>query len=269
MFKKPWHYLLCSLVLTLIFAGPMASEAFAGASVGDLIKIRNRAGHGTNGEFEVYHDENAYYLDAAYNPNPAAAVEDFRTFCVEGGNAVEYFTPGEVLYVAGLGIATLSSATPTGLPVLTKEVAALYREFTKSALTGYTRNFFGLAGVNYTSNNTDGDLLQTAMWALMAPAEVTLPALGTNRFYDAVTTNAGVIAAFVTPLGATFGGDIGGVQIMNLKAGSKTGNNRQDQIVYNGPDFVLEVPEPSTLALFGIGFVGAVCYRRRRVSVAV
>lgn len=34
-------------------------------------------------------------------------------------------------------------------------------------------------------------------------------------------------------------------------------------------DYVNDVPEPSTLVLFGIGFVGAVCYRRRRVSVAV
>ena len=259
-------------VLTMAVAVTTCGVVSAAAvvSVNDNIKIYNNAtstgGAGNNGEFEVF-----VKTGGGYNPT-----EDFRTFCVEGGNAIEHFSPGTEYVVIDLGRNTQSSAVPTSSPSLTKYVAALFIEFTLTKADGYTTpgsGFFGDSAYRYNRNDntgnvggrTDANLLQDAFWALMSPSEVTLSYV--NKYVTAVTTTYSATADALV-LGTNH---IGGVQIINVGKRNVAGDQTvwaQDQLVYNPDGNLISLPEPSSLCLFGIGIVGAVWARRRRNAVS-
>jgi hypothetical protein len=250
------HSALAAALTVLVMTG----QAFgAGVTVGSIVKIFNQANHGTNGEFEVH----TLASSANYD------FEDFKTFCVEGGNAVEYFTPGTVQIVAGLGLDTLSDASPTNSPSLTKAVAALFREFTLLKINSYVGDFFGSSAVHYDTNDggTDANLLQEAIWALMNPTSLNYVPSG-NKFYNAVT-GSGVGVATMNALLVT-ANSIGGVQIMNMKNGMDVNAggsaNAQDMLYYSaipGGDFN-PVPEPLSATIWLTTLIAGACVYRRR-----
>ncbi len=275
-----------SRVLIAIVACCIGSSAHAAAIVagiagtGSLLKLNYSNFPGSNGEFGVFISTSTPNLAYANANLGALGKEDFRTFCVQLNEGI---SNNQEVRVASLGTVT---ATTDPDKVLTKSAAWLFREYNNlrnvvSAVARYKGNIPD-AGVTYnynsfdaTNNDLDPNLMQMAMWSLMGWADTDIAgAVGgignvkttviNNKYMKAVSLNSGAINDLIYVAGT----HVGGVRIMNLVAGN---TQRQDMVWVDDSitEYINEVPEPSTLALFGIGILGAVCYRRRRVSVAV
>ena len=204
----------------------------------------------------------------------------FNTFCVQRQEFINYNTS----YRVALGNVPVANPNSVNITVGDgKKASALYREFLRGKPTSAAAPAGNILGVNYNFNkvgnvtNTDADLLQKAIWYYMGQNTAgttlyaTLIAAKTNNaFINAVETQNSAIQAD--------NGYYGGVQVMNLFKGSWnmagtvwTDNandlNAQDQLYYNPNRIGFSnnpVPEPSTLVLFGIAFLGAAWSRRGR-----
>src|SRR5262245_51781332 len=154
----------------------------------------------------------------------------FITFCLQ---KTEYMNYTSDFVVGSITDHTLTDPAANGGNAagedrISSETAWLYTQYRNGTLSGY----------NYSGPNqaTSADFLQHAFWGLENEEALDL-------------TNPFVTLAKQQNLS---GFDIGNVRVLNLY--KITGAEAQDQLVL--------VPEPSTLALFGLGAIAAASRRR-------
>lgn len=239
---------VCMSMQTANAAGTLA--------VGDKVRLTNGPGGTSGGEFGIYETAASGSGTVDY---------DFRTFCVEKNQTVSF---GSDFYVGGINL--FSRHSSSGTVPLSLMAAALYRQYAlgledyiSSGGTDTTYDFFGDSSATYTYSgslsastlgnaaSSDADDLQNAIWGAQGQQ-----AAVTNKFTTAYF-NAGTV-------------NVGGVKVIDLRSGSATGAYRQDQLYWeSGGDDFQSVPEPTSLALFGLGMVGAgFAQRRRKKAVA-
>jgi len=222
-------------------------------ATGDKVRFTNGPGGTSGGEFGIYETAAGGSGTVDY---------DFRSFCVQLSESVNFTSE---FYVGGIsGVVTSSSGT-TPLSLM---AAALFRQYSlgldayiTSGGTATTFDFFGDSSAKYTYSgstaassltnaaSSDADDLQRAIWSSLGEI-----APVSNKFTTAYF-NAGTV-------------NVGGVAVIDLRAGSATGAHRQDQLYWTGGgDDFQSVPEPTSFALFALGMVGVgVAVRRRRNS---
>jgi hypothetical protein len=164
----------------------------------------------------------------------------FETFCTE--TTVE-FTPGQT-YSYSLGTTSYSGMA------LTEGTAFLFYEFTMGNLSGY----------NYTDakiRQSDAGLLQAAIWAFQGQS------IANGEEYPSATATQGQYG--YNPYFALAVNDLGGnaynpndgkysVDILQLSSGNTPA---QDQLICT-------TPEPTTMALIGMGGLSLFMIRRRK-----
>ncbi len=232
------------------------SRAFAGFQVNqfDTLIVSDGPGGGIGGE---------YRIDVLSN----GAGEDFRTFCVQLHQTLIY---GELLTVAALSQKSEGNSGTGGTQFLTARASALYREFLRGqSLAGNTANsnqsFLPLYGSTTYKHNgpdqggaplpDDGLAMQNAIWFYQG--QLAASSVAGNKFVTAVEAlatargwSAGLLAYQLTATDASL---YGGVDILNLRRIG--GVEAQDILAYGGPDLIIEIPEPSAFAIFGLGFL--------------
>lgn len=165
----------------------------------------------------------------------------FGTFCIEKN---EYFTPGstyDVTFNNGAVSGGKTGAT-NGKDIISKGTAWLYKQYAIGTLSG----------LNYASQTALSNL-QNAIWYLEGEIQIgSNPASGYASLIDLAKSSLGLDLAGIKT-------DYSGseVRVMNLTSNNGA-NQHQDQLVFQ------KVPDTgSTLALFGISFVGFLTFRRR------
>jgi hypothetical protein len=159
---------------------------------------------------------------------PNTVIDDFLTFCLE---ADEYFTPGENLLVGSITNQAKQGGvnTNSGDPI-SGTTAFLYTMF-RSNTAGYT----------------NGALMQEAIWFLEQERGTRSTAAG------ALITQAQARMAIIG-----WGLDhIGNVRVANMYRGANYGTHAQDMLT------IVDVPEPATLFVMGVGLLLATWGRRR------
>jgi hypothetical protein len=160
---------------------------------------------------------------------PNTVLDDFLTFCLE---ADEYFTPGENLLVGSITNQAKQGGvnTNSGDPI-SGTTAFLYTMF-RSGIAGYT----------------NGALMQEAIWFLEQERTTRSTAAGN------LITQAQARMAIVG-----WGLDhIGNVRVANLYRGTNFATHAQDMLT------IVNVPEPASLMVMGVGLLVATWGRRRR-----
>jgi hypothetical protein len=219
-------------IVRLLWLRPLLSFVPVSASAdavvaGDLVKFSDGPGNTGGGEFKL-----------TVNGNPA---NWFITFCLQ---KTEYMNFSSNFVVGSITDHTLTDPTgpfPTGTggnaageDKISAETAWLYTQFRNGTLTGY--NYSGGSAESATA-----DVLQHAIWGLESEE-----ALDTHNAFVTLA-----MQQHLNPL------DIGNVRVLNLF--TTAGGEAQDQLVL--------VPEPSTLALMGVG-AAVTTFRRRRFTRA-
>ncbi len=243
-----------TLLIAAIILAPLAAQGSWVVNMGNTIKLNN--GPGTlAGEFTVGTTQSSSGSADATSGN--YATPHFSTFCVQVN---EYFNYNEVLTIRGI-----TQFSEAGHQPLAAQTAALYGAF----MSGYesnssSLNFFGnsSASYNYASPSTrasDADLLQKAIWHFQGQGTyVASEMISNNKFVAAVSSLSSSVLASAGI----------GVSILNLTrvVGSDNYYPAQDQLYYHsGPlDAPPAVPEPSMIALFVLGAIGAGWTARRR-----
>ena len=261
------RWILCPAMAAaaLLLTGANAQAAFSSISLNQHVKV-NHGIAGDNGEFRITTTSGNYLIDS---------------FCVERNENItigaSYYASFSNVSDRDRGINGDLSATVGNVEsnTLMAKAAALYKQFAvkRNVGAGTGTNNFTIFGQAYDATPDQGDSneLQGAIWYFQKQFWDTSNnnvyaagpnggykygnayVLGMNKYIDAVNAIAG-------PL------DIAGVFIMNLTTGiNGTGTKVQSQMYWDQTQ-VNDVPEPSTAVLFGLGLLGAVYARRRRVA---
>jgi len=239
------------LLIAAVAVAPVASHGSWVVNVGDRIRLYDGPVNVNAGVFKVTNN-----TDVIVNNSPSDDQIRFRTFCVQTN---EFLNLGEQLLVRRISNFSefgynpmTNSATSTQL--LHSRTSALYREYLRG-LTGSA--FDNISGGYLIDSISDMGLLQKAIWGFQEP---NVNVVG-NKF------TAWALALDLT--NSNSNGLYGGVQILNLLRLGSTGLftvAAQDQLYYNSGSAALlqAVPEPSMMALFMFGAIGAGWTARRR-----
>lgn len=168
-----------------------------------------------------------------------SAAIDFISFCLELN---EYFSPGQSLLVRDISTEARNGGAggPSPDPI-SYATAYLFTEFSLQTLSGYD---FGSEAARVASANS----LQRAIWYL--EQEIPMSQLDAQAL-------AWVDQATAATAGWT---SVGNVRVLNLLRQDSTGAytlNAQDQL------YLQSVPEPASLALFGVGLATLAAMRAR------
>lgn len=250
-FGKRFGLILASAAFaTVCFTAAQVSAA--GVVVGSKVAITNPGGalYGTNGEFNVYVQGSGTALNAA--------TPDFWTFCIQKD---ETFNPNAGYAYDVVGLTTSTQATVYSL---TKEVAYLFREFTrvKNSLPGAIAGFYGPLA-------TEANKLQEAIWHYSTPSQ---QSFDNNNRYMIGSSNSIWTSQMIADKNALV--DFGGVRVMTIKSGGTWvngvyvgGTHHQDQLYVELGDLSTEVPEPASVAMWLTVAAGGAFARRRRAMV--
>jgi PEP-CTERM motif len=217
------------LVLVVLFGAlPLAAGADP-IAVGDVVRFSDLPGNTGGGEFKLTDVNNS--------------AEWIITFCLQ---KTEYMNFSSNFIVGSINAYTLTDPNDkggvNGMDPISSQTAWLYTQFTNQTLSNYDYNNTGNS--QFASREASANALQHAFWILEGE-EATDPF---NYYVN--------LAIASTP--ANFG--IGDVAVLNMFSYSATapghiGAEAQDQLTRS-------VPEPTTLALVGVGLFG-LCARRR------
>lgn len=151
----------------------------------------------------------------------------FRTFCIQRDEPIDFWNP---LVITGISTVAMEQGDP-----LDYRTAWLYTQFRAGTLPGY----------NYTPNSLarieSANALQQAIWYIEQEQAIVYTPLA--QYFVDLANNAGWT-------------DVGRVRILNLRY--VTGEPAQDILVLD------PIPEPTSMALAGLGLVAILKLRRRK-----
>jgi hypothetical protein len=191
---------------------------------GDIVRFSDLAGSTGGGEFLVT-DVN----------NPS---EWIITFCLQ---KTEFMNFSSNFVVGSINPYTLTDPDNkggvNGKDPISSQTAWLYTQFTNHTLASY--DYANSGNGTFSSREASANALQHAFWGFENEEELDL-----SNYYVQLAINS-------TP--ANFG--TGDVAVLNLY--SLSGGEAQDQLTRS-------VPEPSTMALMGVGLCGLFMRRRQK-----
>jgi hypothetical protein len=197
--------------------------------VGDVVKFSDLPGTTGGGEFKL--------TDVT---DPADWI---ITFCLQ---KTEYMNFTNNFIVGSITPHTLTDPDEKGgvdgKDWISSETAWLYTQFTDGTLSNYS--YTNTPNAVFVSREASANALQRALWMLEQEEAVDY----NNYYYN--------LAKTYTP--QNFG--IGDVRVLNLYTYNSAGNlvEAQDQLT--------RVPEPATLAMFGVGVLGLTVTKRQRAK---
>jgi len=160
---------------------------------------------------------------------------DFETFCLE---ADEYFNPGAKYTVAGISdSASRGGVNTNNGDLLDDKTAWLYWMFRTNPI-----------GLGYDNSNADAGALQNAIWKIEQEITSTLTGKASTFYSSAAAAISGGWA------------NDGRVAVVNIVDNNYAPGNAN----YYKQDQLTLVPEPGTLLLLGLGFLGLGLARRKK-----
>ncbi len=258
---KFWKSATFGMALAVICVAASTSHAgfYGSVAKGDVIRFGD--GPGADGEFNILDSTNKTL---------------FATFCVQTN---EYMNFGPQFKIVDITQGSVGYSSH----VLTVGTSALYAQFAKAYDVGNVNVFAGLNNVGYdfsgAGRTADANDFQTAIWYYQGQNASLLGLLPNpvtnNKYINAVNslfTSATAFTAAATYFAANSSkvSDFGNVSVLNLEWYDTwtPGTPAQDQLYWHQPPSggPSPVPEPATIALFGLGAFGAGFIRRRRSS---
>ena len=219
------------LVLLVLF-GSLPMAVFAGPiQSGDVVRFSDEPGNTGGGEFKLTDVSNA--------------ADWIITFCLQ---KTEYMNFTSDFFVGSITDHTLTDPGDKGGDIngedqISTWTAWLYTQFTNQTLANYSYN--NTATAQFANRQDSANALQRAIWGFEGEEALD----GSNYYVNLAQNN--------TP--QNFG--LGDVRVLNLYVYSATGDHKGAE----AQDQLTRVPEPSTMALMGVGLFSLCVRRRQRV----